>query len=79
MTANANQDDAQRPRISMVVDARQQWQYAQQFDCSVDRLNELGRDGWHLVGPPIIASMSLGTSGKLLYVFERPLQTPPQR
>jgi len=42
-------------------------------------LNELGRDGWHLVGPPIIASMSLGTSGKLLYVFERPVQTPPQR
>jgi len=32
-----------------------------------------------LVGPPIIASMSLGTSGKLLYVFERPVQTPPQR
>ncbi len=78
MTANANQTDAQRPRISMVIDARQQWQYAQQFDCSVDRLNELGRDGWHLVGPPVIASMSLGTSGKLLYVFERPMPVNQQ-
>jgi hypothetical protein len=78
MTANANQTDAQRPRISMVIDARQQWQYAQQFDCSVDRLNELGRDGWHLVGPPVIASISLGTSGKLLYVFERPMPVNQQ-
>jgi len=78
MTANANQTDPQRPRISMVVDARQQWQYAQQFDCSVDRLNELGRDGWHLVGPPVIAKMSLGSSGRLLYVFERPIPISQQ-
>ena len=76
MAANQNQDDVQRPRISMVGQVPQKWQYAQQFDCSVQRLNELGNDGWRLVGPPIIASMSLGTSGKLLYVFERPVQTP---
>ncbi len=76
MTANANQNDPQRPRISMVVEAPQKWQYAQVFNCSLERLNELGNEGWHLVGPPVIAKMSLGTSGRLLYVFERPIQTP---
>jgi len=76
MTANANQNDPQRPRISMVVEAPQRWQYAQVFNCSLERLNELGNEGWHLVGPPVIAKMSLGTSGRLLYVFERPIQTP---
>jgi len=29
-----------------------------------------------LIGPPVIAKMSLGTSGRLLYVFEQPIQTP---
>ncbi len=73
---SASQNDAQRPRISTVVEAPQKWQYAQVFNCSLERLNELGNDGWHLVGPPVIAKMSLGSSGRLLYVFERPLPMP---
>jgi len=76
MTANANQNDPQRPRISMVVEASQKWAYLQEFDCQPARLNELGQQGWHLVGPPVIASMSLGTSGRLLYVFEQPIPIP---
>ncbi len=71
-----NQTEAQRPRISTVVEAPQKWAYWQEFDCQPPRLNELGQQGWRLVGPPVIASMSLGTSGQLLYVFERPVQTP---
>ena len=78
MTANANQSDAQRPRISMVVEAPQKWAYLQEFNCQPARLNELGQQGWRLIGPPVIASMSLGSSGRLLYVFEQPIQ-PPQR
>ncbi len=77
MAAN-QQDDARRPRISMIGQVPQKWQYAQQFDCSVARLNELGADGWRLVGPPVIAMTTLGTSGKLLYVFERPVQVNHQ-
>ncbi len=76
---SVNQNDPQRPRISMVVEAPQKWQYAQVFNCSLELLNELGNEGWHLVGAPVIAKMSLGSSGRLLYVFERPVQTPPQR
>jgi len=46
MAANQNQqNDAQHPRISMVIQAPQQWQYGQQFDCTVARLNELGKEG----------------------------------
>jgi len=43
MTANANQSDAQRPRISMVVEAPQKWAYLQEFNCQPARLNELGQ------------------------------------
>ncbi len=71
---NQNQNNTPPPRISMVIQAPQQWQYAQQVDCTVARLNELGRDGWELVGPPITQSV-LGTTGKFLYVFKRPMQT----
>ncbi len=78
MTANANQTDPQRPRISMVVDARQRWEYRQEANCTPTQLNQYGYEGWRLVGPPTFAKISLGTSGRLLYVFERPLQTPPQ-
>ncbi len=78
MTANANQNDPQRPRISMVVEAPQKWAYWQEFNCQPPRLNELGQEGWRLIGPPVIAKMSLGSSGRLLYVFERPVQTPQQ-
>ncbi len=74
MATNQNQTDAQRPRTSMVVTAPQQWQYAQLYDCTLDRLNQLGKDGWELVGAPVAQSY-LGTSGKLLYVFKRPVQT----
>ncbi len=70
-----NQDDTQRPRISMVVEAPQQWEYWQEFNCQPARLNQLGKDGWRLVGAPV-ARQSLGTSGKLLYVFERPARPP---
>jgi len=73
-TTNQNQNTTPPPRISMVIQVPQQWQYAQQMDCTVARLNELGRDGWELVGPPITQSV-LGTTGKLLYVFKRPMQT----
>ena len=59
----------------MVIQAPQQWQYAQFLNCSLDRLNELGKDGWELVGPPVTQTY-LGTSGGLLYVFKRPMQTP---
>ena len=72
--ANQNQNNTAPPRISMVIQVPQQWQYAQQVDCTVARLNELGRDGWELVGPPTTQSV-LGTTGKLLYVFKRPMQT----
>ncbi len=76
MAANQNQqNDTQRPRISMVIQAPQQWQYGQQFDCTVARLNELGKEGWELVGSPTITRTTLGTSGQLLYVFKRPMQT----
>ena len=74
-TTNQNQNTTPPPRISMVIQVPQQWHYAQQMDCTVARLNELGRDGWELVGPPITQSV-LGTTGKLLYVFKRPMQTP---
>ncbi len=73
--ANQNQNNAQSPRLSLVIQAPQQWQYAQQADCTVARLNELGRDGWELVGAPVTQSV-LGTSGRLLYVFKRPVQAP---
>ena len=76
MTANANQNDPQRQRISMVVDAQQKWEYRQEFNCTPTDLTKWGHQGWRLVGPPVIAKMSLGTSGRLLYVFERPVQTP---
>jgi len=72
----ADPNDPQRPRISMVAAVPQKWAYLQEFDCQPARLNALGQQGWHLVGPPIIASMSLGTSGRLLYVFEQPIPTP---
>ncbi len=75
MAANANQDDVRRPRISMVAEVPQKWAYWQEFDCKPPRLNELGQQGWRLVGPPVIAMTTLGTSGKLLYVFEQPIQT----
>ncbi len=78
MTANANQPDAPRPRISMVVDAQQRWEYRQEANCTPTQLNQYGYEGWRLVGPPTFAKISLGTSGRLLYVFERPLRTPPQ-
>ncbi len=78
MTVNANQNDPQRPRISMVVDAQQKWEYRQEFNCTPTDLTKWGHQGWRLVGPPVIAKMSLGTSGRLLYVFERPVQTPQQ-
>jgi hypothetical protein len=74
--ANQNQNSTPPPRISMVIQVPQQWQYAQQVDCTVARLNELGKDGWELTGPPVVANTTLGTSGKLLYVFKRPMQTP---
>ncbi len=76
MAANANQTDPQRPRISMVVDAPQQWEYRQEFNCTPTELTKWGHQGWRLVGPPVIAKISLGSSGRLLYVFERPVQTP---
>jgi len=76
MTAN-QQDDARRPRISMIGQVPQKWQYAQEFDCSIARLNQLGGEGWRLVGPPV-SRATLGTSGKLLYVFERPVQVNHQ-
>jgi len=72
----ANQQDAQHPRISMVAEVQQQWEYLQEFDCKVARLGELGQQGWRLVGSPVVATTTLGTSGKLLYVFERPVRTP---
>ncbi len=75
---NQAQDDAQRPRMSLVAAVPQQWQYAQEYRCSLDRLNQLGRDGWELTGPPVVANTTLGTSGKLLYVFKRPIQMPPR-
>jgi len=31
-----------------------------------------------LTGPPVVANTTLGTSGKLLYVFKRPIQMPPR-
>ena len=77
MTAN-QQDDARRPRISMIGQVPQKWQYAQEYGCSLARLQELGADGWRLVGPPVVAATTLGTSGKLLYVFERPVQVSQQ-
>ena len=73
--ANQNQNTTPTPRISQVIQVPQQWQYGQQFDCTVARLNELGKEGWELVGAPVTQSV-LGTSGRLLYVFKRPLQTP---
>ncbi len=76
MTANANQNDPQRPRISMVVEAPQKWEYRQEANCTPTQLNQYGYEGWRLVGPPTFAKISLGTSGRLLYVFERPLLTP---
>ncbi len=76
MTAN-QQDNTQRPRISMIGQVQQRWQYAQELNCTVARLNQLGNEGWRLVGPPVTQSV-LGTSGKLLYVFERPVQVNHQ-
>jgi len=80
MAANENQSrsNVPSPRISMVIQAPQQWQYGQQFDCTVARLNELGKEGWELVGPPTITRTTLGTSGQLLYVFKRPVQVNQQ-
>jgi len=72
----ANQNDAQRPRISMVAAVSQKWQYGQELNCTLERLNELGQDSWELVGSPVIARTVLGSSGQLLYVFKRPIQTP---
>jgi len=73
MTADANQTDAQCPRISMVAEAPQKWEYRQEANCTPDQLNYWGAQGWRLVGPPVIAKISLGSSGRLIYVFERPL------
>ncbi len=73
---SASQTDAQRPRISMVAEAAQKWEYRQEFNCTPTQLNQYGYEGWQLVGSPVIAKMSLGSSGRLLYVFERPLRTP---
>ncbi len=73
---SASQTDAQRPRISMVAEAAQKWEYRQEFNCTPTQLNQYGYEGWRLVGSPVIAKMSLGSSGRLLYVFERPLRTP---
>ncbi len=70
----ANQTDAQRPRISMVGQVPQQWEYWLEEECTAARLNQLGRDGWRLVGPPT-ARMSLGTAGRFMYIFERPVRT----
>ena len=77
MTNNASQTDAQRPRISMVAEVPQQWEYRQEVDCTPTELTKWGHQGWRLVGPPV-ARATLGTSGRLLYVFERPVQTPQQ-
>jgi len=45
---SANQNDPQRPRISMVAAVSQKWQYGQELNCTLERLNELGQDGWEL-------------------------------
>ncbi len=75
MAANANQNDPQRPRVSMVGQVPQQWEYWVEEGCTPARLNQLGRDGWRLMGPPVCRT-SLGTSGPFMYYFERPVQTP---
>ncbi len=77
MAAN-QQDDERRPRISMIGQVQQKWEYWQEAECTPARLNQLGQQGWRLVGPPVVARVTLGTSGKLLYVFERPVQVNHQ-
>ena len=72
--AQGAQQGTQQPRVSLIAETPQQWQYMQQFDCTPTVLNEYGAQGWRLVGPPVIAQTTFGTSGKLLYVFERPVR-----
>ncbi len=79
MTGNQTPDPA-RPavRISPVAQIRQQWEYHQEYGCATARLTALGRDGWHLVGPPVPTATIFGSTGKLLYVFERPVRSAGQ-
>jgi len=74
---SSNQNETQRPRVSMIAEMPQQWQYRQEFDCTPEQLDSWGSQGWRLVGAPVVARTTLGTSGKLLYVFERPVQSAP--
>jgi len=69
-----NQGQTRRAPVSVIAQTQQRWEYHQEDECSTARLNELGGDGWRLVGPPVIARMNLGSSGKLMYVFERPVK-----
>jgi len=79
MTGNQAQDPA-RPavRISPVAQIRQQWEYHQEYDCTTARLTALGREGWHLVGPPVPTRMTFKVLVKFLYVFERPVRSAGQ-
>lgn len=65
-------DKPASPRLSPVVQVGQRWEYYQETGCSTERLNTLGRAGWRLVGAPVVSVFTLGRSGALLYVFERP-------
>ncbi len=75
MSNNQNQGQANQTRpTSLVAQTQQQWEYWQEYECSATRLNALGKDGWRLVGSPVIPRIELGSGGKLLYIFERPVR-----
>lgn len=57
--------------ITRIAHTNQRWEYHQEENCSVQRLNALGQVGWRLVGSPSVKAFA-GTSNRLLYVFERP-------
>jgi len=74
MSNNQNQgQEGQTPKVSTVAYSQQQWQYRQEVDCTIDELNYWGAQGWRLVGTPV-SKTALGTSGQLIYVFERPVK-----
>ncbi len=50
----------------------QGWEYMGLESPSMDQINDAGRKGWRLVGPPT-SKIVFGSSGKMVYTFERPL------
>jgi len=65
---NAPKPEAAKP--ASVAPARVQWEYKVEVNINERRMNQLGKEGWELVGFQLTSPR--GGSGNTNYVFKRP-------